>query len=74
MAFTYDYCYLKNSFLSLESNIKEVIQGNLTQKSFNRVEFIFKHINNKEFLDILFLNQKLDANLKIFLTNLEKIF
>ena len=56
--FSYDDNFLISLLEKLRNNLKALLTKHLTQKSINRIDFVFNFLTHIEFLDQLFKSQE----------------
>ncbi|CAG2168383.1 unnamed protein product [Oppiella nova] len=52
--FSYDRNYITNSLNTCKQSLKQLLSNHLTEKSLNKIDFIFKFFSNQSFLDTFF--------------------
>ncbi|KAI1726843.1 tumor necrosis factor alpha-induced protein 8-like protein 1 [Ditylenchus destructor] len=70
IAYSYEYSFLAKSLQRLQSSLHSIVGELLSKKSVERLEFVFKHLTDKELLDIVF-SAKNTSSLSDFASTLE---
>ncbi|KAI1728403.1 putative tumor necrosis factor alpha-induced protein 8-like protein isoform X2 [Ditylenchus destructor] len=72
IAYSYEYSFLAASLQRLESSLHSIVGELLSEKSVERLEFVFKRLTDKEFLDNVF-SAKDTSSLSDFASTLESL-